>query len=346
MKLSHRILITLIAALASTSLRAQLPNTDVSAPIVNAAVRAEFEQAKHTLRDFRTESAAEFVKIRNFHESLMTEGKITHRFRTLDGKLVHCIEIGSQRSVKNAGLDPRNIKTSPAVLPTESANARSAPARSSDFGLDGSLDADGNIRKCPAGSIPVLIPSLQDLYRFKRFEDLFRKYPTGRDQISSIPVEQITKSPPPPGPSGSRPLGAGVIHEYAHAYSIIDNQGEQANFNLWQPGVEQDNEFSLSQLWVVPPLGNVPARQSVETGWQVCRNLYGDSRPHLFIYSTTHNYEPGFPGGYNLGAGLFVQTDSTIIIGGGFTNVSTTGGDQYSVPLMYYRDQGGNHAWG
>jgi hypothetical protein len=53
----------------------------------------------------------------------------------------------------------------------------------------------------------------------------------------------------------------------------------------------------------------------------------------------------GYPGGYNLGAGLFVQTDPSVIIGGGFTNVSTTGGDQYSIPLMFYREQSGSHNW-
>lgn len=335
----------LIAAAASTSVRAQVPNINASPPMVDAAAIADYEQAKHTLRDFQTESAAEFVKIRNYHELLVTEGRITHKFRTADGKLVHCIEIGSQRSVKNAGLNPKNIKLSPEVLPAENAIARPAVANPPNFGLDGTLDSDGNVRRCPEGSIPVLIPSLEDLYRFKKFQDLFRKYPASGDRISSAALNPVTETRPPPGPSTVEPFGASVIHEYAHAYSIIDNQGEQAYFNLWQPSVEQANEFSLSQLWVVRPTNAVPARQSVETGWQVFRNLYGDSRPHLFIYSTTHNYDVGYPGGYNLGAGLFVQTDSSVIIGGGFTNISATGGDQYSVPLMYYRDQGGSHDW-
>jgi hypothetical protein len=42
---------------------------------------------------------------------------------------------------------------------------------------------------------------------------------------------------------------------------------------------------------------------------------------------------------------MFVQTDSSIIIGGAFSPVSSIGGPQYDIPLMFYRDQGRNHDW-
>ena len=69
-------------------------------------------------------------------------------------------------------------------------------------------------------------------------------------------------------------------HEWATAYQNVDNHGGRATFNVWNPFVEQPGEFSLSQLWVIG------GAQTVEAGWQVSRNLYGDDRTHLFVYSS------------------------------------------------------------
>jgi hypothetical protein len=339
MKRISRIAVALIAASVSILVRGQVPNVSAPPPNVNAALSAEYEQAKGTFRDFATESAVEFVKIKAYHEQLLTEGRITHQFRTANGELIHCIEIGSQRSIKNPGVTPKDIKLAPEGLPAESGSTRPAVANPPNFGLDGTLDPEGNVRTCPSGSIPIVIRSLEDLCRFKRLEDLFKKYPENGGQNTSLTPGRETNNRLPPLPP--EPLGSGVPHEYAHAYSIIDNQGEQADFNVWQPTVEQTSEFSLSQLWV--GRGSGANHQTVETGWQVCFQLYGNSQPHLFIYTTTNNYA-GAPGGYNLDS-FFVQTNPNVVIGGSLSPVSTVNGTQYHITLMFYRDSGGSHDW-
>src|ERR1035441_6351192 len=301
-----------------------------------------FQQAGRTFKGFRVESAAEFERIKQYHQQRLVEGRITHRFTTASGELIHCIEIESQPAAKRAGLLPGDIKLVPEVLPggawSIEAGRGSGPA---EFGMDGSLDDEGNMRRCPVGSVPVLIPSLQDLCRFRRLEDRFRKYPGATNTGPGTPRGTARHAPVPPG---QMQAPSAIGHEYAETYAFLDHQGEQADFNVWRPAVEQTYEFSLSQLWVCRWSGtNV---QTVETGWQVFDGLYGDWNPHLFIYFTTHSYDAGYPGAYNLDGGYFVQTDSSVIIGGSLAGlVSTIGGTQQSVTLMFYRDQGGNHNW-
>jgi hypothetical protein len=337
---------TFLVAAAATSGPAQtnrsVASTTVSSQTVDPSVATEFEQARQTFRGFRVESVEEFIKVKHYHEQVISDGKITHKFRTADGHLVHCIEIGSQGSAKRAGIDLKSIRFAPEIPPSDSQDTNvQNTANPAAFGMDGSFDADGNVRSCPRGSIPVLIPSLEDLCRFRKLEDRFRKYPPNTNPAPGASTNEIRGHLGPPGPSGLEPPSG---HEYAHAYYYVDNQGEQADFNCWQPAVQQTDEFSLAQLWVTR--GSGTGQQTAETGWQVYYGLYGDWQTHLFIYTTQNGYSPPTPGYYNLSSGTpFVQTDSSVIIGGTISPLSTYGGVQYAVTLMFYRDQGGSHNW-
>jgi hypothetical protein len=105
--------------------------------------------------------------------------------------------------------------------------------------------------------------------------------------------------------------------------------------------VEKADEFSLSQIWVTR--GSGADLETVETGWQVYRDLYGDWRAHLFIYFTPDNYGSG--GCYNLSCSGFVQVNNTVYIGGGFTQYSSQGGPQYTIKLLWYKDGTEGHWW-
>lgn len=45
--------------------------------------------------------------------------------------------------------------------------------------------------------------------------------------------------------------------------------GAQASINVWAPLVENQNEFSLSQIWVISGSFDVDLN-TIETGWQAC----------------------------------------------------------------------------
>jgi hypothetical protein len=166
------------------------------------------------------------------------------------------------------------------------------------FGMDRTRDDDGNVRQCPANTSPTL-----DAH------------------FDNAPRSLSTASP----------------HEWAAAYSYVENRGGRATFNVWNPFVEQPGEFSLSQLWLIG--GTNKGQQTLEAGWHVFPNLYGDSRTRLFIYSSV----AGSPGGcYNLDCGRFVQTSSAVILGAPLACTSVDGGPQCEVTLEYARSDSGD----
>lgn len=140
-----------------------------------------FDNAKKTYKGFRVKSVEEFIKMHKYRKNFFEDGNITHKFRTKSGQEILCIEIGSQRSIKELGVNKTTVPIGPEMLPQDT----SRPGRETmhetpqpNFGMDGSMDEDGNMRICPKGSFPRLIPKLEDLYRFKTLEDRFRKSPT------------------------------------------------------------------------------------------------------------------------------------------------------------------------
>lgn len=163
------------------------------------------------------------------------------------------------------------------------------------FGMDDTRDDDGNVRRCPANTIPM--------------------------RATSSTTAQSSSAP----------------HEWAAAYSYVENRGGRAVFNVWNPFVETPGEFSLAQLWLVGATNK--GQQSLEAGWHVFPSLYGDNRTRLFIYASV----AGVPGGcYNLDCGRFVQTSSAAILGGPLACTSTDGGAQCEVALEYARSDAGD----
>lgn len=288
----------------------------------------KFEAAKNSTPGFEVQSIEEFIKINEYYKAILADGNVTHTFRTKYSEQIHCIEITSQASIRAAGLDPNNIPLAPTKVPAGLNNPKKGTSGSVpvvDFGLDGSLDTTGQVRKCPDGSFPKLIRPIETFYQFKTLKDVFRKYPEGHT----------------PPFLGSGKSGTKETHEYGVAYSDSNHTGEIADFNLWSPYVPWFNEFSLSQLWV--SRGSGSDLQTAELGWQVYPVFYGNQNANLFIFFTPDNYQSGC---YNLDCAGFVQTDPSVIIAGGFPNYSSVDGTQYHVSLGFIRDgSGGNHWW-
>jgi len=169
--------------------------------------------------------------------------------------------------------------------------------------------------QCPDGTIPQVRISLETLENFSTLDDF------------------LYKAPPSNGPTDS--------HQYATYAQNVSNWGASSVINYWNPFVDYASEFSLSQIWVAGGTG--ANLQTVEAGWQVYKNKYGDWQDHLFIYSTSANYAAG-SGCYNLDCSAFVQTSSYVALGGYFpsSSMSTYGGTQSEVQHMLARDSYGN----
>jgi hypothetical protein len=181
--------------------------------------------------------------------------------------------------------------------------------------------------------VPVQRPTAASLARFKSLEEMMRKYPGDAglrpDDLRGHLFEDQGVSDPRFGPT--------ALHQYAHAAQYgLANHGANVTINVWSPYVQMNSEFSLGQLWVVKGSGS--GLQTLEGGVQKYVNLYGNSTPHLFIYSTSNGY--GNQGCYNLQCGRFVQVNNSVTIGGSLSPISTNGGTQYQVQMAYYLWQG------
>ncbi|XP_041013166.1 uncharacterized protein LOC121256437 [Juglans microcarpa x Juglans regia] len=174
---------------------------------------------------------------------------------------------------------------------------------------------------CPEGTIPVRRTTEQDMLRansVRRFGRKRRSRHVRRDSSSNG-------------------------HEHAVGYVSGDQYyGAKASINVWAPRVANQNEFSLSQMWVISgSFGD--DLNTIEAGWQVSPELYGDNYPRFFTYWTTDAYQA--TGCYNLLCSGFVQTNSRIAIGAAISPTSSYKGGQFDISLLVWKDPKHGNWW-
>ncbi|KAG1342869.1 hypothetical protein COCNU_05G010980 [Cocos nucifera] len=173
---------------------------------------------------------------------------------------------------------------------------------------------------CPEGTVPIRRTTEEDVLRATSIQRFGRK-PAGRVRRDS------TRSG----------------HEHAVGYVTGDPYyGAKASLNVWAPRVTSPSEFSLSQIWVISgSFGN--DLNTIEAGWQISPQLYGDANPRFFTYWTTDAYRE--TGCYNLLCSGFVQTNNKIAIGAAISPRSTYNGGQFDISLLVWKDPKHGHWW-
>jgi hypothetical protein len=214
-------------------------------------------------------------------------------------ELVDCVRLDRQPSLRRPALQGDAVRMEPPAGPREEPKETSPTLVDDPSGpirVENTRLAYGaESRVCPERTIPVRRLTIEILDNFETLEDFLR----------ARPPHALT------GPTDQ--------HQYAYSYILVDSWGAQSTLNVWSPYTERASEFSLSQIAVTRGAGS--DKETVESGWQKYRDLYGDYRPRLFIYFTPDNYGSG--GCYNLTCSAFVQVNNSVYIGGGFTNIST-----------------------
>ncbi|GAB2229119.1 hypothetical protein Droror1_Dr00023254 [Drosera rotundifolia] len=178
-----------------------------------------------------------------------------------------------------------------------------------------------NGTRCPKGTVPIRRSTAHDVLRAKSLYDF------GRKRRRAHPDQQID----------APDVISGNGHEHAIAYtgSTEEIYGARATINVWDPSIEEVNEFSLSQIWVLS--GSFDSDlNSIEAGWQVSPELYGDNRPRLFTYWTSDAYQA--TGCYNLLCAGFIQTNNRIAIGAAISPISAFDGNQYDITVLIWKD--------
>lgn len=296
------------------------------------------------------ESAEELERMRRHIESLYGRDDVIHTFRAVSGDIVDCVSLQAQPAMRAPDMEGHVIMSAPTTVPREIGDTAERDERQSDlalaemFELEG-VDGDGSQRSCPDHTVPVRRPDLSALARFRTLDDVHNKYPRGKQGSTfaraagdADPTSNASK------PEEEAPKqGAGNYHQYAHALQYVSNRGAQSTINVWNPYVQQDDEFSLSQVWVLRGVGD--SLETVEAGWQSYKNKYGDSNSRFFIHFTPDNYDPDRSGCYNLDCASFVQTNKSVLIGGKFDKYSVKDGYQKEITVMWYKDGDAGHWW-
>ncbi|GKV07100.1 hypothetical protein SLEP1_g18903 [Rubroshorea leprosula] len=240
-----------------------------------------------------------------------------------DGDIIDCVHKRKQPALDHPLLKNHEIQKVPPEFPKIKVLRKNEGRYSNDQGVEGSWQMwHRNGTRCPKGTVPIRRSTVHDVLRAKSLFDFGRKRPI---------VSLARRSDAPDVVSGNG-------HEHAIAYTKTSQEvyGAKATINVWDPSIQMVSEFSLSQIWILSGSFDGSDLNSIEAGWQVSPELYGDSRPRLFTYWTTDSYQA--TGCYNLLCSGFVQTNNRIAIGAAISPVSTYNGNQYDITILVWKD--------
>ncbi|KAI3983182.1 hypothetical protein MKX01_039673 [Papaver californicum] len=270
-----------------------------------------------------------------------------------DGDIIDCVHKRKQPALDHPLLKNHKIQRVPPMRPRLRAETKEELMRNFFNNKkkinESDTDDDGEKHRgrawqtwhrrgeiCPKGTVPIRRSSVGDVLRAKSLYHFGKKQSVIESSISvasllNVDHKQHNVVDPPDVVSGNG-------HEHAIAYTAGTEEklyGARATINVWDPAIEVVNEFSLSQIWVLS--GSFDSDlNSIEAGWQVSPELYGDSRPRLFTYWTSDAYQA--TGCYNLLCSGFVQTNSKIAIGAAISPVSSLAGNQYDITVLIWKD--------
>ncbi|VVA97502.1 unnamed protein product [Arabis nemorensis] len=243
-----------------------------------------------------------------------------------DGDIIDCVPISKQPAFDHPFLKDHKIQMRPNYHPEGlfDDNKVSAKAKEKETHIPQLWHRYG---KCSGGTIPMRRTREDDVLRassVKRF---------GKKKHRTVPIPK----------SADPDLINQNGHQHAIAYVEGDKYyGAKATLNVWEPKIQHVNEFSLSQIWL---LGGSFGQDlnSIEAGWQVSPDLYGDNNTRLFTYWTSDAYQA--TGCYNLLCSGFIQINSDIAMGASISPVSGYRSSQYDISILIWKDPKEGHWW-
>ncbi|MFS8019073.1 putative neprosin [Helianthus anomalus] len=242
-----------------------------------------------------------------------------------DGDMIDCVHISHQPAFDHPFLKDHKIQMRPNYHP-EGVYNENRVSNERENRIKQLWHVSGT---CPEDTIPIRRTKEDDLLRASSVKRYGKKKHT-----SVVPITPNSVDPDVDNESG---------HQHAIAYVEGDKYyGAKATMNVWEPKIQQPNEFSLSQMWI---LGGSFGEDlnSIEAGWQVSPDLYGDNNTRLFTYWTSDAYQA--TGCYNLLCSGFIQINNNIAMGASISPVSAFRNSQYDISILIWKDQKEGNWW-
>ncbi|MQL96428.1 hypothetical protein Taro_029104 [Colocasia esculenta] len=244
-----------------------------------------------------------------------------------DGDIIDCVHVSHQPAFDHPFLKNHTIQMMPAFHPEglyDQNKVRTNSGQKKNSAITQMWHLKG---RCPKNTIPIRRTKRKDILR----ASAVKKY--GRKKHGSIP----------------KPISAGLDmfseNGHQHAIGYVEGgryYGAKATMNVWNPRIQQLNEFSLSQLWVLRGAFDVDLN-SIEAGWQVSPDLYGDNNTRLFTYWTSDAYQA--TGCYNLLCSGFIQVNNRIAMGASISPISSYSGSQFDITILVWKDPKEGNWW-
>ncbi|KAK7847503.1 protein neprosin [Quercus suber] len=241
--------------------------------------------------------------------------------KSLDGDIIDCIRINKQPAFDHPFLKNHTIQMRPSLHPewlsfyeSKDVSSKSESKITQLWHLNG---------RCPEGTIPIKRNKEEDLLRASSVANY------GRKKHPRFNTDVTVK---------------GDGREHALVYVEGDKYyGAKATINAWKPQIQEHDEFSSSQISILGDVSGVGVN-TIEAGWQVNYELYGDTNTRLFIFwsNTKANQTTGC---YNLLCSGFVQTNNQIGLGGTLVPLSDYAGSQYELNFLVWKDPEGGNWW-
>lgn len=209
---------------------------------------------------YRQVSSLRLARIQRHIDKINKPSVLT--IQSPDGDIIDCVHRRKQPAFDHPLLKNHKIQKEPAERPKVKKIDEQREEENSKKERGGLRMRDIawqmwhlNGTRCPKGTIPVRRTTVNDVLRAKSLYDFGKKRPR------SLPLARRVDAPD---------VVSGNGHEHAIAYtgSSAEIYGAKATINVWDPSIEEINEFSLSQIWLLSGSFDGPDLNSIEAGWQ------------------------------------------------------------------------------
>ncbi|KAH1105431.1 hypothetical protein J1N35_009199 [Gossypium stocksii] len=252
-----------------------------------------------------------------------------------DGDIIDCVEIYKQPAFDHPALRNHVIQVKPSFdLKEVKINSKNESSKLTVFQT---WQKSGS---CPEGTVSIRRIRREDLLRANSVQQFGRK-PQEVVLKSNTTIEH--KDGQSPFFNNTKFTMPTIVNRSAATLVTVGYNyiGAKADINVWNPNVESEDEFTTAQMWLKAGPGD--NFESLESGWMVNPQLYGDKKTRFFAHWTKDSYKT--TGCFDLHCSGFVQTSSKVAFGGALEPVSTEFGEQYYINVGIFMDPKTNNWW-